>query len=154
MSDCCIIKKTAMEFTCPRTGSKGSPVKKQLVYLKVQGKYQYLIDGNQTYRFCNDPDCEVVYFGDGGSLILKEHLTEQAGLKEFGKSSDFPVCHCFNFRKSDIQSEIDKLGDSTIPARISSYVKQKLCACEITNPSGQCCLGFVNKVVKAAKSKK
>ncbi|MBI4405979.1 MAG: hypothetical protein HY537_17600 [Deltaproteobacteria bacterium] len=152
MNDCCTIKKPAMEFTCPRTGTKGTPVKNQLVHFKVQGKYQHLIDSKQAYRFCNDADCEVVYFGDGGSLILKEHLAEPVGIKEFGKAPDYPVCHCFNFKKSDIQSEFEKSENFTIPTQISVYIKEQLCACEVRNPSGKCCLGFVNKVVKAVKA--
>lgn len=154
MSDCCTNQGTAAPFTCPKTGDSGKAVEIRLVYMMVLGRHHALIDGQQSYRLCEDGDCDVVYFGSGGSLILKEHLAEQIGIKEFGKASDYPICHCFHFSRSDVESEIERSGTSTIGQRISAYIKQKLCACEVRNPTGQCCLGFVNKVTKDVKSKK
>jgi len=155
MGNCCAAENKATEnFSCPDTANKGHQVELRLLYFKVQGKHHNLIDPNQSYRFCDDPDCDVVYFGSQGSRILKEHLGEQVGIKEIGKSKDFPICHCFNFKKSDVENDIQNKGETNIANLVSQYIKQKLCACEIENPSGQCCLGFINKVINQAKENK
>ena len=154
MGNSSVAQKPIQNSKCPKTGSKGIPIANRLLYFKVLGKYHNLINADEQYRFCDDSDCDVVYFDSLGNVILKKHLREQVGIKEFGKSEDFPVCHCFNFSKSDIERDIEANGATSIPTTISLYIKQELCLCEIENPSGQCCLGFVNGVVKHIKESK
>jgi hypothetical protein len=49
-----------------------------------------------------------------------------------------------------VREEIAASGKSTVVERIASEMKAGLCACEIRNPQGSCCLGNVKAVVKAA----
>ena len=47
-------------------------------------------DKGQPYYFCDDPECDVVYFGLDDSLILKSQVRTPVGLKE--RSEDATVC--------------------------------------------------------------
>jgi hypothetical protein len=84
------------------------------------------------YFFCDDPACEVVYFGDDGSTILKSQLRTQIGLKEM--SGDELLCYCFGVTKQDFQSN---------PATrdfVVAQTKAGQCSCDTSNPTGRCCL--------------
>jgi len=43
----------------------------------------------------------------------------------------------------EIECELRQSGTSTVVDRIAAKVKARECACEVRNPSGQCCLGEV-----------
>jgi len=102
--------------------------------------------GAGHYRFCTDQECRVVYFSeDEGATFTTNDLRMRVGLKE--KQSPIPLCYCFGFEETDVREEVARTGQSIIPQRISALIKQGLCACEMRNPSGACCLGEVNKVV-------
>lgn len=58
------------------------------------------------------------------------------------------LCYCFGFSESQMRDEVNSTGTTSIPARISSLIRQGLCNCEALNPKGVCCLG---EVIKAAK---
>lgn len=84
------------------------------------------------YFFCDDPLCEVVYFGDDGSTILKSQLRTRVGAKEL--SDDKLLCYCFGVTKADF------LDDPTTKDFVIAQTQAGLCSCDISNPSGRCCL--------------
>ncbi len=59
-----------------------------------------------------------------------------------------PLDYCFGWTPERIFEQIRQSGHSTAVQEISAKVKARECACDIKNPSGRCCLGNVNKVVK------
>jgi mercuric ion transport protein len=73
-------------------------------------------------------------------------LRLESAIKE--TEDPIPVCYCFGWTQEKIFSQIKQLGRSSAVEEISAKVKAGECACEINNPSGSCCLGEVNKVVK------
>ena len=82
--------------------------------------------------FCDDPACEIVYFGDDGSTIPRSQLRTRVGLKELSDNS--LLCYCFGITKADF---------SVNPATkdfVVAQTKAGLCSCETSNPSGRCCL--------------
>jgi hypothetical protein len=86
----------------------------------------------QNYYFCEDPECDVVYFGQDDSVIRKSELRMKVGIKE--KSDDALVCYCFGVTAQDA---------ATIPevkAFVMGETKGHVCECEARNPSGKCCL--------------
>lgn len=103
-----------------------------------------------VYRFCGVRDCPTVYFEeDGNRVFTTNDLRVIVGLK--AKIDPIPVCYCFGFDESHLRDEIASTGSTTIPDRISSLIREGLCACDTRNPSGNCCLGEVNRAVKRLK---
>jgi len=100
-----------------------------------------------TYSFCAVRECPVVYFEEQGSCrFMSDDLRMRVGVKESG--DPIPLCYCFGFDESHMRDEITRTGKTTIPARISTLMREGLCACESHNPAGVCCLGEVNRAVK------
>lgn len=60
------------------------------------------------------------------------------------------LCYCFDITIEDVELEIAAKGSSSVPERIVAAVRAGTCECEIRNPAGVCCLGEVNRAVKAA----
>ncbi len=79
-------------------------------------------------------------------ICIKEDVRVRVGIKE--TEDPIPVCYCFGWTREKIFNQIKEQGFSTAIQEISAKVKAGECACEINNPSGRCCLGEVNKVVK------
>ena len=88
-------------------------------------------NNEQGYYFCDDPNCEVVYFGEDNTVINKSSLRTEVGIKETAKNS--LVCYCFGVTK-----EASAL--SGVKEFVIQNTKNKTCACETRNPSGRCCL--------------
>lgn len=82
--------------------------------------------------FCSDPECDVVYFGDDGSTILKSQLHTRVGVKE--KTAGSLLCYCFNVSNADF------FRNPAIKDYVIAQTKAGLCSCETSNPSGRCCL--------------
>jgi hypothetical protein len=101
--------------------------------------------GQQQYRFCASPECPVIYFSEGGHFITRD-VRIRIGIKE--TEDPIPLCYCFGFYEQDLRDEITIVGHTTIPQRISVLIKERMCACEERNPSGNCCL---REVLQAAK---
>ena len=89
----------------------------------------------QGYYFCEDPECDVVYFGEDASVIEKSALRTIVGIKE--RSKNRLVCYCFGIT---LEEATDNAG---IREFVIQETKGQTCACGIRNPSGRCCLkGF------------
>ena len=106
-----------------------------------------------TYSFCTARDCPVVYFDEQSSRrFTTDDLRVTVGVK--ASADPIPLCYCFGFDESHIRDEISLRGTTTIPERISTFIREGLCACESRNPAGVCCLGEVNKAAKTLGTKK
>jgi len=127
---------------------KRSPIPLITLFQLIKRDFQKYINKNSQYYFCKTIECGVVYFSsDPGDFIFKkEHLIVRVGQKE--KAPSRHVCYCFDYTEENIRNEIKKTGKSTAMETISENIKNKLCACEIRNPQGSCCLGNVSEVVK------
>lgn len=129
------------------TGCRGAsrPATRKTMVLMLRPELFDEVGGGK-YRFCPGPDCRVVYFtaGEGRSFQTSD-LRVRVGLKERGR--DATLCYCFGFTESGARAEIGQTGESTIPQRIASLIKEGMCACPARNPSGACCLGEVIRTV-------
>lgn len=93
---------------------------------------QEWVPASGRYFFCDDPECDVVYFNEDGSTILKSQLHTRIGVKE--DSSNSPLCYCFSFSKGDFQKH------PAIKQFVVAQTKAGMCSCDTSNPSGRCCL--------------
>lgn len=149
MSDCCSNKEPAAPSSspakCPQCGESGRAV--ETVTLKHMVKPEFLDAVNKAgFQFCRSADCDVVYFHQNGERLTKADVRVRVGLKE--AEDPVPICYCFGFTEAMAKREIESTGQCTIPNRISTEMKKDLCACEIRNPQGSCCLGNVTAAIK------
>ena len=106
---------------------------------------------NGSYRFCHARKCRVVYFETHGTCVFTvDDVRITVGVK--ASTDPIPLCYCFGFDESHLREEIAQTGSTTIPERIASLIREGLCACDVRNPSGNCCLGEVNRTAKRLKN--
>jgi hypothetical protein len=97
----------------------------------VKHPWRLETDG-KTFYFCDDPDCEIVYFSNDDSVIAKSVLRTQVGIKT--RLPEAMLCYCYGVTLADFNEE------PSIKDYIIKQTKLGLCSCESTNPSGKCCL--------------
>lgn len=131
---------------CPTAGRPGKPVRPVTLRSLVRDECAGEIE-DRAWFFCDLPDCDVVYFSADGKVFHKKSMKVRVGIKE--KESPRPVCYCFGHTVESIRGEIARTGRSTVAAAITAKIIAGLCACELLNPKGRCCLGDVNGVVAA-----
>ncbi|MCA1593364.1 MAG: hypothetical protein LC754_12095 [Acidobacteria bacterium] len=130
---------------CPACEDVGRKVERQTVLHHVRPEHLSRVNG-EAYRFCATPSCTVVYYGEDGARFTVADVREPVTEKTSGDAR--PICYCFGFSEGDVRRELACHGAITIPQQISRLTKAAMCACEVRNPSGACCLGLVNKIVK------
>lgn len=136
MNDCCENKTkekkaSPRKFTCPTNELQYVEVSIKTILQHIKSPWENALQ-DQQYYFCDDPDCEVVYFGLKGSVINKGKLRTRVGKKEH--SDEALICYCFGVSKKKA------MQDPEIKKYVTQQTKAKNCACELRNPSGRCCL--------------
>ncbi len=150
MSDSCCStsQKPPATRSCPVSNFRGKPVEWSTVAALAARR----VPPRQAFWLCEDSDCDVVYFGEDGTLLQTSDLRVSPSFKG-GPSRNDLVCYCFLYSRQDIEDELRASGDTTIFDRITAEVKAGNCACEVRNPSGKCCLGDVKKAVQETREK-
>jgi copper chaperone CopZ len=163
--------ETAAGLLCPACRKKGRRVSRATLRALLQDEYAAQImagddlhcasNGESApgckpvtedtgWRFCDAPECHVVYYSEGGDLsFTKSHLRVAVGIKE--KTGDRPLCYCFGHSVESIKEELRSKGRSDAVEDIRRKMKDPGCRCEVTNPSGSCCLGSVAKGIEIAQ---
>lgn len=135
MSDCCTSSNCGdshpKRHRCPVNGREYLEVSARTIAHHITEAWNWKQTANHYY-FCDDPTCEVVYFGDDSSTILKSQLRTQLGLKE--TSDDALLCYCFGVSKRAFQN------NPTTRDFVVAQTKAGQCSCGTSNPSGGCCL--------------
>lgn len=92
-----------------------------------------------------------MYFGEhNGVTFTKNQLSVSVGVKE--KAGERPLCYCFGHSVATIMEELRVKGVSDALEDICRKMKDPGYSCEVTNPSGSCCLGTVAKGIETAKT--
>ena len=145
MHNCCSVPDKT-EGLCPECGKKGKKVQRTTMEHLVQPSLVSEIAPEQ-YFFCESPSCKAVYFSSPGKRIFhKQDLPVRVGLKE--TEDPVPICYCFGYTQKMAWDEIHETGKTQVPSKIKAEIQAGNCACEIKNPSGRCCLGNVDQVVR------
>lgn len=135
MTHCCTTNcNNPPKAACPKNGLLYSQVKMRTVLHQVRRPWSRNLTA-LNYYFCDDPNCEVVYFGNDRQLILQSEMRQTIGQKS--TAPDKPVCYCFDILLADLQTEGDRIA---LKAFVAEQTKTSTCDCEIRNPSGKCCL--------------
>lgn len=145
---CCDIKVSEDTAICKECNGKGKPVSEITLKSLVKEPVLEAIESLNKFFYCETPTCGVVYFNNEQQQVYlhKEDVKVRIGIKE--TESPIPICYCFGWTQEKIFEQIKRQGKSTPVREISARVKSGECECEKKNPSGRCCLGEVNKVVK------
>jgi len=135
MSDCCssscCTAASPKKYKCPVNGIECVEVSAKTIIHHIKNPWQWT-EKKQGYYFCKDPDCDVVYFGEDGSVIPKSAVRTVIGIKD--KSSDSLACYCFGVSKTEA------ISNPSIEDYVTQNTRVGLCSCETSNPSGRCCL--------------
>ncbi|MCG6938611.1 MAG: hypothetical protein LJE83_10655 [Gammaproteobacteria bacterium] len=116
---------------CPVNGQEYKEVSAKTVLHHIKEPWAWE-DKHQAYYFCDDPDCDVVYFGQDNSTIKTIALRTTVGIKE--KNQNSTLCYCFGVSLASAKD------NSKIMHFVTEKTKSGVCACETRNPSGKCCL--------------
>lgn len=144
---CCLPPaKPRTAAACPACGTEGKPVKPITLRALLQPHLRTEVK-DEVYRFCANPDCALVYFStEGPQTFSRADLTVRVGVKE--RSGLRPLCYCFGHSAESLRGEWTRTGKSTVIDAIRAELKVGACRCEVTNPSGGCCLGDITREVK------
>ena len=147
--DCCCsgakITKETPQNVCSSCGQIGRVVARKTVVHHVKSEKLNEVKSGE-YKFCSSENCPAVYYSASGEMFTVADVRELAAAKT--KGDERPLCYCFGFTEGFARLEIERTGESSVPKQVSRFIKEKLCSCEIRNPSGVCCLGEINKTVK------
>jgi hypothetical protein len=106
--------------------------------------------GDTGWRFCDSRECDVVYFvEEGDTTFTRPQLKVAVGVKE--TAGERPLCYCFGHSVASIKQELLAKGRSDALDDIRCRMKNLGCRCQVTNPSGSCCLGSVARGIEIAK---
>ena len=130
MNECCSSLEPK-KHVCPVNGKTYGTVPIVTMMHHINQPWNFSTK-EQTYYFCDDPNCDVVYFGLDNSVIKKDLLRTKVGVKE--KGSDSMVCYCFGVNREQSSNNPEA------KAFVIQQTKNHACACETSNPSGRCCL--------------
>lgn len=145
MSCCCSTDSSPTALECPQCGISCKNISMKTIFHQVKFPDILNID-NDNYFYCADKTCSIGYFSHDGKTISKNQL------RAFTEPQNDKLCYCF-----DINTEhyVNSLKNETAD-RIKNFVIQKTkageCACEIRNPSGQCCLANFKQLEKEFKT--
>lgn len=138
MTNCCTSSASdrtpPRNAVCPRNGNSYSAVDLRTVLHHVRTPWQSSLPA-QAYYFCDDPACDVVYFGADRRLITRADLRTDVGQKS--QADDRAICYCFDVKAADLRSAE---GRALTRAFVIDQTRQATCDCEVLNPSGRCCL--------------
>jgi hypothetical protein len=134
---------------CPRNRKVCKPVPRITVETLIRPEHKDFL-ASMPYFFCDSPDCDIVYVSASGKeVITTSQLSVRVGIKE--KEDPIPLCYCFDFDRKAIWDDIRFKGTTDIPKIITQRIKAGECRCEVTNPSGSCCLGDIYRTAKQAQ---
>lgn len=124
--------KRAGKLTCPENNKLYKSVSQLTVLHNLLAPWKNF-SAEVTYYFCEDPDCEVIYFTETCSIFKKPDIRSLFKNTKADSNDDL-ICYCFGVSKNDY------LDNPETREFVVEQTKLKNCACELRNPSGKCCL--------------
>jgi hypothetical protein len=104
------------------------------------------------YLFCRSVDCPTVYFSAGGEQAFTESSLRERVYQKHPEDDDVFVCYCFRHTAGSVRAGRADSGRDGVIEAIRAGIQRGLCACEIRNPQGSCCLGNVQALLSPSSS--
>lgn len=133
-------------ISCFHCGQPGQPVNQQTIKALLDVSLEVLQPA--AYRFCATPDCPNVYFTEDGSHAISEDQLRVRVYQKHPHDDDVLVCYCFYHSPGSVRAEIDARGTTDVVERVTALTKARICACDIRNPQGSCCLSNLRRLVR------
>ena len=142
MSECCSNSPSKItEQDCPQCGISCKSVGIKTLYHQVRFPENQAINSDRYY-FCPVKTCAVGYFSTAGSMIPKQQLRSAQNIQED------TLCYCFDISEAQYRFALQANTAESIKHFVIEQTRSGTCACEIRNPSGQCCLAKFKRVEK------
>lgn len=104
----------------------------------------------QGYYFCDNNECDVVYFGQDGYVITRHDVRNEVGQKS--RSPDRVICYCFGITEREVLDEMEHQRSNSAREFVIEQTRLHNCACIVRNPSGKCCLKDFSKAKQLPNS--
>ncbi len=134
MSECCTSQNKAAKVNahrCPVNGMRYKSVSLKTIYHQISHPWT-LHPETENYYYCDDPSCDVVYFGQDDSVITTNQLRTSIGSKQSDDSAT--LCYCFGITLKDYEQK------PSLKEFVTQQTISGTCDCLTHNPSGKCCL--------------
>jgi hypothetical protein len=132
---------------CPRCGSKGEQVAREIVQFYLpKGKLPILAD---PANFCPSPQCDVAYFDAFERIIVTGDLAKPV----YPKNPNAPLCACFGLTRHDIEQDVAE-GVVTRVKAILEKAKSPEARCSQIAANGQPCIAYVQKYYTQCRGSK
>jgi len=128
---------------CPTCGHPGKAVPGQTVKALISISLRDV--SASDYYFCRTETCPVVYFTAGGSSMFTTHQVRETVFQKASADPNVKVCYCFQHTVGEVVNGSPE-QKAKIIAEIQAGISAGLCACDLRNPQGSCCLGNVRKL--------
>ena len=134
MSDCCCSHSSEnARQHCPECDCICKPVSMATLYHQVRFPENQMLPVG-SYCFCPGKTCSVAYFSSMGHSVPKKHLRSYQAIQ------NDVLCYCFDIGAHQYLSALKAHRAGSIKDFVIQRTRAGECACEIRNPSGQCCL--------------
>ena len=134
--------------SCPICKTSGKAIGTQTVKALLSISIQQVPEG---YLFCKSPTCPVVYFAADGSHHFTTDQVREHIYQKHPDDDTVLVCYCYIHTVSQIRLATQP-NRAAIIAEINTGIKANQCACDLRNPQGDCCLGNIRTLTKAASN--
>jgi len=147
MPDCCSkSESTPSSQDCPRCGASGKRVGIKTLHHQIKFPENQAIRPGDYY-FCPAEACIVAYFSTAGGIIPKQQLRTAQDIREG------MLCYCFDISEAQYRSALQAGTAASVKHFVIEQTRSGSCACEIKNPSGQCCLAKFKQFEEASQAK-
>ncbi len=138
----CLPKQTNNKMPCPQCGEISESVEEETMLHQLRYPHNMQIEEDISF-FCHSPQCSVGYFNNNKVFPLQD-------LREEKKIKQNHLCYCFDISETTYKEAIEAGTASDVKSFIISLTKKKLCACNVRNPSGRCCLAAFKELEQKA----
>lgn len=142
-SGTCELQGSPGNGACPSCSERGKRI--DLLTLKALLAIPLTEISYTEYFFCRSADCPTVYFSAGGEQQFGESDLRERVYQKHPADDDVFVCYCFRYSVGSVKD--DQEGGPAITQAITAGIQRGLCACDIRNPQGSCCLGNVRALL-------
>ena len=125
-----------VDARCPRCQSVGHAVGPQTLNARLPAEARNRL-ADSAY-FCPDDRCDVVYYDDFESVVLRSVIAGPIPIKDY----DAPLCACFGLTREEIEQDVAEGGVARTRAAVQR-AQSSDARCATMAPNGRSCVAEV-----------